>query len=209
MRKLDYVFTSESVSEGHPDKVCDRISDAIVDAFLTEDPHARAAVETLCTTNFVVLAGEVRGPESLNHGRYQEIARAAIKEIGYEQRGFHWKDAEITSHIHSQSPDIAVGAGGTIIQRPRGAAAEDTTSAARRIAKATETQSVETEMVSSNVRGMVDLMASSAVATTQTRAAADGLFVFSDAAGQPAPLDATARVHRRSSRAATSGMAAA
>lgn len=107
--KNDFVFTSESVSEGHPDKVCDRISDAIVDAFLTEDPTSRVAVETLCTTNFVVLAGEVRGPESLGHDRLRQIARQAIKEIGYEQHGFHWKDAEITSHVHSQSSDIALG----------------------------------------------------------------------------------------------------
>lgn len=109
MWKKDYVFTSESVSEGHPDKVCDRISDAILDAFLTEDPMSRVAVETMCTTNFIALAGEVRGPESLTHDRFQEIARHAVREIGYEQHGFHWKHAEVQSHIHSQSPDIAVG----------------------------------------------------------------------------------------------------
>jgi len=109
VRKGDYVFTSESVSEGHPDKVCDRVSDAIVDAFLTEDPFSRVAVETLCTTNFIVLAGEVRGPDTLTHDRFRDIARQAIRDIGYEQHGFHWKDAEITSHIHSQSPDIARG----------------------------------------------------------------------------------------------------
>jgi S-adenosylmethionine synthetase len=107
--KKDYVFTSESVSEGHPDKVCDRISDAIVDAFLTEDKTARVAVETLCTTNFVVLAGEVRGPESLTHERMMEIARRCVREIGYEQRGFHWRDAEIICKVHSQSSDIAQG----------------------------------------------------------------------------------------------------
>lgn len=107
--KKDYVFTSESVSEGHPDKVCDRISDAIVDAFLTEDPQARVAVETLCTTNFVALAGEVRGPDTLTHDRLKEIARHAVREIGYEQHGFHWKDLEIISHVHSQSVDIARG----------------------------------------------------------------------------------------------------
>nr|WP_207160547.1 methionine adenosyltransferase [Rhodospirillum rubrum] len=105
----EYLFTSESVSEGHPDKVCDRISDAIVDAFLAEDPHSRVALETMATTNFVVLAGEVRGPDSLTHDRLKEIAREAIKDIGYEQHGFHWKDAEIISHVHSQSADIAVG----------------------------------------------------------------------------------------------------
>jgi S-adenosylmethionine synthetase len=107
--KKDYVFTSESVSEGHPDKVCDRISDAVVDAFLTEDPQSRVAVETLCTTNFIMMAGEVRGPDSMTHDRFKDIARHVVREIGYEQRGFHWKDVEIISHIHSQSADIAVG----------------------------------------------------------------------------------------------------
>jgi S-adenosylmethionine synthetase len=107
--KSDYVFTSESVSEGHPDKVCDRISDAIVDAFLTEQPDSRVAVETMCTTNFIVLAGEVRGPDTMTHDRYREIARQAVRDIGYEQHGFHWKDAEVTSHIHTQSTDIAMG----------------------------------------------------------------------------------------------------
>jgi len=105
----EWLFTSESVSEGHPDKVCDRISDAIVDLFLAHDPHSRVAVETLATTNFVVLAGEVRGPADLDHERYKDAARKAIREIGYEQRGFHWKDCEITSHVHSQSADIALG----------------------------------------------------------------------------------------------------
>ena len=109
MWKSDYVFTSESVSEGHPDKVCDRISDAIVDAFLAEQSNSRVAVETMCTTNFIVLAGEVRGPDTMDHDRYRAIARQAVKEIGYEQHGFHWKDAEITSHIHTQSADIALG----------------------------------------------------------------------------------------------------
>jgi S-adenosylmethionine synthetase len=107
--KRDFLFTSESVSEGHPDKVCDRISDAILDAFLTEQPLSRVAVETMCTTNFIMLAGEVRGPDTMNHDRFKEIARQAVRDIGYEQRGFHWKDAEITSHIHSQSVDIAMG----------------------------------------------------------------------------------------------------
>ncbi len=105
----DYLFTSESVSEGHPDKVCDRISDTIVDLFLEADPYARVAVETLATTNFVVLAGEVRGPDHLNHETFKQKAREAIKAIGYEQNGFHWKDAEIISHVHSQSSDIAQG----------------------------------------------------------------------------------------------------
>lgn len=109
MWKKDYVFTSESVSEGHPDKVCDRISDAVVDAFLTEDSKARVAVETLCTTNFIVLAGEVRGPDHLTHERLIDIARHCVREIGYEQRGFHWKDADVVCRVHSQSADIAVG----------------------------------------------------------------------------------------------------
>ncbi|MFZ1415535.1 MAG: methionine adenosyltransferase [Defluviicoccus sp.] len=109
MWKKDYVFTSESVSEGHPDKVCDRISDAVVDAFLTEDKRARVAVETLCTTNFIVLAGEVRGPDHLTHERLIDIARHCVREIGYEQRGFHWKDADVVCRVHSQSADIAVG----------------------------------------------------------------------------------------------------
>jgi len=104
-----YLFTSESVSEGHPDKVADRISDSIIDAFLELDPYSRVAVETMVTTNFVALAGEVRGPDEMNHDRFKEIAREAIREIGYEQRGFHWKDCEITSQIHSQSADIAQG----------------------------------------------------------------------------------------------------
>jgi len=107
--KLNYVFTSESVSEGHPDKVCDRISDAIVDLFLGADPHARVAVETLCTTNLIVLAGEVRGPASITPDRLEAVARHAVKDIGYEQDGFHWEKAEVQVHVHSQSADIAVG----------------------------------------------------------------------------------------------------
>jgi S-adenosylmethionine synthetase len=107
--KADYVFTSESVSEGHPDKVCDRISDSIVDLYLGADPQARIAVETLATTNRVVLAGEVRGPASVTSERLIETARQAIKDIGYEQAGFHWKNAEIECYVHEQSADIAVG----------------------------------------------------------------------------------------------------
>ncbi|MCR6629637.1 MAG: methionine adenosyltransferase [Magnetospirillum sp.] len=109
MSKKNYLFTSESVSEGHPDKVSDRISDAIVDAFLAADSHSRVAVETLCTTNLVVLAGEVRGPASVTPALMEEIARKAIKDIGYEQDGFHWKNAQVQVHVHSQSADIAVG----------------------------------------------------------------------------------------------------
>ena len=109
MAKLNYVFTSESVSEGHPDKVCDRISDAIVDLYLSADPHARVAVETLCTTNLIVLAGEVRGPASITPAKLEEVARHAVRDIGYEQDGFHWKNAEVIVRVHSQSADIAVG----------------------------------------------------------------------------------------------------
>ncbi len=109
MAKKNFLFTSESVSEGHPDKVCDRISDSIVDVFLAADPHARVAVETLATTNYIVLAGEVRGPEAVTHDILMEAARMAVRSIGYEQHGFHWKDAEIVSRIHSQSADIAMG----------------------------------------------------------------------------------------------------
>jgi S-adenosylmethionine synthetase len=109
LSKKSYLFTSESVSEGHPDKVCDRISDSIVDAFLAADPQSRVAVETLCTTNRVVLAGEVRGPKSVTHEAMKEAARAAIKDIGYEQAGFSWKTAEIDCYVHAQSVDIAQG----------------------------------------------------------------------------------------------------
>ena len=105
----EYLFTSESVSEGHPDKVCDRVSDAIVDAFLTADPYARVAVETMATTNRIVLAGEVRGPDTITDDNLEDIARSCVRDIGYEQEGFHWKNAEVTVHVHSQSADIAQG----------------------------------------------------------------------------------------------------
>ena len=105
----DFVFTSESVSEGHPDKICDRISDAIVDTFLAAEPQARCGVETLVTTNRVVLAGEVRGPASITSERLIGVARNAIREIGYEQENFHWEHAEIKCFIHGQSTDIAQG----------------------------------------------------------------------------------------------------
>ena len=109
MRKGRYLFTSESVSEGHPDKVCDRISDSIVDTFLAHDPYARVAVETLATTNRIVVAGEVRGPAAVTRELIEQVARAAVKVIGYEQDGFHWKHASFDNYIHSQSPDIAQG----------------------------------------------------------------------------------------------------
>ena len=109
MSKKNYICTSESVSEGHPDTVSDRISDSIVDLFLAADPYARVALETLCTTNRIVLAGEVRGPASITHDKMAAAARQAVKDIGYEQEGFHWKNAVVDCHVHSQSADIAVG----------------------------------------------------------------------------------------------------
>jgi len=105
----NYLFTSESVSEGHPDKVCDRVSDAVVDTYLTGDPHSRVAVETLCTTNRIALAGEVRGPASITHDQLEAVARSAVKDIGYEQDGFHWENAEVSVYVHKQSTDIAQG----------------------------------------------------------------------------------------------------
>ena len=109
MGKKNYLFTSESVSEGHPDKICDRISDAIVDKYLDADPQSRVAVETLCATNQIILAGEVRGPASITHDVLEEVARACVKEIGYEQEKFHWENAKVDIHVHRQSPDIAQG----------------------------------------------------------------------------------------------------
>jgi len=107
--KKNYLFTSESVSEGHPDKVCDRISDMVVDSYLGAEPQSRVACETLTTTNKVVLAGEVRGPEIKKEDLIQKV-RECIKDIGYDQEGFTWKDAtKIESYLHSQSADIAMG----------------------------------------------------------------------------------------------------
>ncbi len=108
MVRTNYLFTSESVSEGHPDKVCDRISDAVVDAYLAADPGARVACETLTTTNLIVIAGEVRGPSEVL-GQVEDLARGAVRSIGYEQDGFHWRDARVEMHLHSQSGDIAQG----------------------------------------------------------------------------------------------------
>ncbi len=108
MARPSYIFTSESVSEGHPDKVADRISDTIVDAFLEADPYARVAAETLVTTQRIVVAGEVRGPGEVIEGLEHKI-RAAVKDIGYEQTGFHWATAHYECHLHAQSADIAVG----------------------------------------------------------------------------------------------------
>jgi S-adenosylmethionine synthetase len=116
MARSSYLFTSESVSEGHPDKVCDRISDEIVDLFFREaiaekmDPwRVRVACETMATTNRVVIAGEVRGPQSITRDRIIDVARKAIKDIGYEQSGFHWSKANIEVLLHNQSADIAQG----------------------------------------------------------------------------------------------------
>ncbi len=107
--KKNFLFTSESVSEGHPDKVCDRISDMVVDSFLASEPQARVACETLTTTNKVVLAGEVRGPE-LKEDELISKVRDCIKDIGYDQEGFSWKEqTKIETHLHSQSADIAMG----------------------------------------------------------------------------------------------------
>ncbi len=107
--KKDYLFTSESVSEGHPDKVCDRISDMVVDTYLAAEPQSRVACETLTTTNKVVLAGEVRGPEIKKEDLIEKV-RHCIKDIGYDQEGFTWKEAtSVESHLHSQSADIAMG----------------------------------------------------------------------------------------------------
>ncbi|MEC4592737.1 MULTISPECIES: methionine adenosyltransferase [Nitrospirillum] len=108
MAQSNYVFTSESVSEGHPDKVCDQISDGVVDLFLAQDPYARVACETLATTNRIVIAGEVRGPEGLLK-EIEGVARDTVKAIGYEQEGFHWQTAEVQCYLHAQSADIAVG----------------------------------------------------------------------------------------------------
>ena len=109
MARSNYLFTSESVSEGHPDKVCDRISDAVVDLYLAGDPFSRVACETLTTTNKIVLAGEVRGPASITKEQIEETARQAVKAIGYEQEGFHWKNASVDVLLHAQSSDIAQG----------------------------------------------------------------------------------------------------
>ncbi|MGE3693044.1 MAG: methionine adenosyltransferase [Novosphingobium sp.] len=116
--RSDYLFTSESVSEGHPDKVSDQISDAIVDLFLSKDPEARVACETMTTTNRVVLAGEVRGNGMIDRDgdwspgaleEIQTVVRAVVKDIGYEQDGFHWQNLHFENHLHPQSSDIAQG----------------------------------------------------------------------------------------------------
>ncbi|MGD9804497.1 MAG: methionine adenosyltransferase [Hyphomicrobiaceae bacterium] len=119
MSRQSYLFTSESVSEGHPDKVCDRISDEIVDLFYREGPNAgidpwviRAACETMATTNLVMIAGETRGPQTVTKDWIAHVARMAIRDIGYEQDGFHWEYADIEVLLHPQSADIAQGVDG-------------------------------------------------------------------------------------------------
>lgn len=106
---LDYHFTSESVSEGHPDKVCDRISDTIVDMFMKADPESRVAAETMAFTDNVVIAGETRGPDSVSHEAIEHAARQAIKDIGYNQEGFNWETVKIDVKLIQQSADIAMG----------------------------------------------------------------------------------------------------
>ncbi|MBC7142455.1 MAG: methionine adenosyltransferase, partial [Rhodobacteraceae bacterium] len=113
MSRQNYIFTSESVSEGHPDKVCDRISDAVLDAFLTEEPNARVACETFATSGMVVIGGEVglSDEERLKNymGRIGQIARDCIKDIGYEQEKFHWNTCHVLNFLHEQSAHIAQG----------------------------------------------------------------------------------------------------
>ena len=104
-----YIFTSESVSEGHPDKLCDQISDAIVDACLNENPEARCAIETLATTDHVTIAGEYRGADHIGRNEMEEITRKVVKDVGYEQKGFHWNTFKFDHHVHAQSSDIAQG----------------------------------------------------------------------------------------------------
>jgi len=109
IKNKDFLFTSESVSEGHPDKICDRISDSILDLYIDADPEARVAVETLVTTDLVVVSGEVRSLTNITKQSIEETIRTAVKEIGYEQDGFHWKTLETKILLHEQSADIAMG----------------------------------------------------------------------------------------------------
>ena len=108
MPRRNYLFTSESVAEGHPDKICDKISDSVVDKYLAADPNARVACETLTTTNMIVMAGEVRGPH-FDRKEIEQLAREVVRDIGYEQDGFHWERADVHIHLHEQSADIAQG----------------------------------------------------------------------------------------------------
>lgn len=110
-KKGDYLFTSESVSDGHPDKICDSISDKILDYYLSHDPESRVAVETMATTNRVIISGEVSSKKEFDKKKIDEIARAVVRDIGYEQDGFHWENLKTDIYIHSQSPEIAAGVG--------------------------------------------------------------------------------------------------
>tara|TARA_B100000212_G_scaffold116539_1_gene86923 strand:+ start:681 stop:1856 length:1176 start_codon:yes stop_codon:yes gene_type:complete len=109
IKNSNYLFTSESVSEGHPDKICDQISDSILDLYLSKDPFSRVAVETLVTTNLVVVSGEVRSVSEISEELIEKTIRSTVKEIGYEQEGFHWETVEVKIFLHEQSPDIALG----------------------------------------------------------------------------------------------------
>ena len=136
MARSDYLFTSESVSEGHPDKVCDRISDEVVDLFFREGPKEgmspwdiRAACETLCTTNRVVIAGETRGPKKVQAGDVEDVARKAIKDIGYEQDGFHWRNANVEVLLHAQSAAHRPGRGRVAATRTKARATRASCSA--------------------------------------------------------------------------------
>ena len=108
MRNRNFVYTSESVSEGHPDKICDRLSDEVVDLYLSADPTARVGCEALCTTNRVIIAGETRGPDGIND-QIEDLVRKTIRQIGYQQDNFDWRDVAIDIYLHSQSRDIAQG----------------------------------------------------------------------------------------------------
>ena len=109
VKNSNYLFTSESVSEGHPDKVCDQISDSILDLYLSKDPVARVAVETLVTTDLVVVSGEVRSASEISKELIEKTIRSTVREIGYEQEGFHWETMEVKILLHEQSSDIAMG----------------------------------------------------------------------------------------------------
>ncbi|WP_372003239.1 methionine adenosyltransferase [Tistrella mobilis] len=113
MARSNYLFTSESVSEGHPDKICDRISDAVLDHLLAADPYSRVACETLATTNRVVIAGEIRSHGDTSPATIERVAREVIRDIGYEQDGFHWNTAKVEVLLHEQSADIAMGVDAT------------------------------------------------------------------------------------------------
>ena len=122
--KENYFFTSESVSEGHPDKVCDQISDSILDIYMKADKDARVACETLATTNKVVIAGEVRLNKNLHlvdNEIIENVIREKVKNIGYEQKGFHWKNLEIQNFLHKQSEDIAQGVDEITNEKDQGA----------------------------------------------------------------------------------------